>query len=120
MISGTQQIKAALFDVARQRGMSCVEVAKGAVVVSSENRDRRVLIPLVVFAAKVVFERIVATTQDASVDASRARACIGDHVTKITRTTEMAPFLINNFSWRLRDYQPRVRLIFYPRFFVAT
>ena len=64
MISGTQQIKAALFDVARQRGMSCVEVAKGAVVVSSENRDRRVLIPLAVFAAKIVFERIVATTQE--------------------------------------------------------
>ena len=63
MISGTQQIKAALFDVARQRGMSCVEAAKGAVVVSIENRDRRVLIPLAVFAAKVVFERIVATTQ---------------------------------------------------------
>jgi hypothetical protein len=90
MIGGTQQIEAALFDVARQGRMSCVEVAKGAVVVSSENRNRRVLIPLAVFAAKIVFERIVATTQEPeSMPAARAcvRSAIGSAAATIATST---------------------------------
>ena len=60
--------------ISGQRRMSRVEVTKGAVIVPSEDRDRRVLIPLAVFASEIVFERIGATTQEPQVvPASPAR-----------------------------------------------
>ena len=79
MPNGTQEIDAALFDVARQSGMSRVEVANGAVIVPSEDRNGRVLIPLAVFAPEIVFERIVATTQEPQpVPAARPRVARSD------------------------------------------
>src|SRR5688572_5083155 len=74
MPNGTQQINTALFDVARQRRMGCVEVAKGAVRILGENRNGRVLISLAVFAAEIVFERIGAATQQPQ-PVPAARAC---------------------------------------------
>ena len=63
MPNGTEQIDTALFDVARERRMSCVEVTNGSVSISSENGNGRILIPLAVFAAEIVFERVGAATQ---------------------------------------------------------
>src|SRR5215475_3851617 len=56
--------------------MSRVEVTNGAVIVPSEDRNGRVLIPLAVFAPAIVFERIIPTTQEPQpVPATRARVC---------------------------------------------
>jgi len=64
MPNRAQEIDAALFNVARQRRMSRVEVTNGTVIVPSKDGNGRVLISLAVFAPEIVFERIVATTQE--------------------------------------------------------
>ena len=63
MPNGRVKIDPALFDVTRERRMNRVEVAKGSVGISSENGNGRILIPLAVFAAEIVFERVSAATQ---------------------------------------------------------
>jgi hypothetical protein len=63
MPNGTVEIDTALFDVARERRMYRIEVAQGSVSISSENRNGRILIPLAVLAAEIVFERVGARTQ---------------------------------------------------------
>src|SRR5688500_13545669 len=63
MPNGGVEIDTALFDVARERRMNRVEVAKGSVSISSENGNGRILISLAVFAAEIVFERVGAATQ---------------------------------------------------------
>src|SRR5262245_15502202 len=56
--------------------MNRVEVTNRAVIVPREDRNGRVLIPLAVFAPEIVFERIVATTQEPQpVPTALARVC---------------------------------------------
>ena len=55
----THQIYAALLDLRRHPWMRRVEMVNGAVAVPIENRDRRILIALAVFASKIVFERAI-------------------------------------------------------------
>jgi hypothetical protein len=64
---GTQQIEAALLDITGHPRMGAIEVTNGAVTVPREDRDCRVLIPLAVFAAKIVLERTGAATQETQV-----------------------------------------------------
>src|SRR5437870_8377522 len=51
-----QLIDAALFDVIGQPRMATVKMAQRAVTVSSENRNRRVLLSFAIFAAEIVLE----------------------------------------------------------------
>jgi hypothetical protein len=63
MPNGRVEIDTALFDVTREGRMNRVEVAQGSVGISSENGNGRILIPLAVFAAEIVFEGAGAATQ---------------------------------------------------------
>src|SRR6266545_91307 len=55
VVNGAQQLEAALLDVFRQRWVSGVKVPKSAVLVSSEDRHRRVLVSLAIFAAQIIY-----------------------------------------------------------------
>src|SRR5207245_6340670 len=59
----SQLIDAALFDVVGQPWMATVEMAQRAVAVSSENRNRRVLMSFGIFASEIVLESAFAGAQ---------------------------------------------------------
>jgi hypothetical protein len=73
---GSEQVDAALADVRSHPRMRGVEVAQGAVSVARENGDGGVLVPFAVFAAEVMLERALPSTEEAQlVPASRASVC---------------------------------------------
>src|SRR6266498_2983036 len=76
VVNRAHQVEAALLDVFRQRWVSGVKVAKNAVLVSSEDRHRRVLVSLAIFAAQIILEGVRARTQQPqSVPISGASMC---------------------------------------------
>src|SRR6185312_4921826 len=56
-------VDAALFDIGGQPGVTTVKMPQGAVTLSSENRDCRILTSFAIFAAEIVFEGAFAGTQ---------------------------------------------------------
>src|ERR1041384_902744 len=59
--------------------MSAIEMTQHAVAVFGENRDRRILIPFLVFAAKIVFERAIAGTQETQIVPTSAARVLTQH-----------------------------------------
>jgi hypothetical protein len=60
----TEQIDSSLIDLVRHVGVRRVEMANVSIGVSREDRDRRMLVAVLVFAREVGLKRIVATTQE--------------------------------------------------------
>src|SRR5258708_2485830 len=60
----TQQIEAALLDIRSHPRVSAVKMADGAVVVPSEDANRRILTPVGIFAGQIVLERAGAGAQE--------------------------------------------------------
>src|ERR1041385_7155717 len=57
------QINAALLNLRRHPRMRCVEMVNDTVPIPRENRNRRVLVPLTIFTAQIVFECAISCAQ---------------------------------------------------------